>query len=97
MYAAYYYFSNLQQSSLTGRKQLIATGTQEEAALGLQAYNEVLSQSQVVPSGPEVAEIQGIMQRLVAVAPKVEADLAAQKGVKPHIDWGSFQWAVSVL
>ena len=57
----------------------------------------MLSQSQVVPSGPEVSEIQGIMQRLVAVAPKVEANLAAQKGAKPHIDSGSFQWAVSVL
>lgn len=57
----------------------------------------MLSQSQVVPSGREVSEIQGIMQRLVAVAPKVEADLAAEKGAKPHIEWSSFQWAVSVL
>ena len=97
VYAGYYYFSNLQQSSLTGRKQLIATDSQQESALGLQAYKEVLSQSQVVASGPQVSEIQGIMQRLVAVAPKVEADLAAEKGVKPHIDWGSFNWEVSVL
>ncbi len=97
VYAGYYYFSNLQVSPLTGRKQLIATGTQQEAALGLQAYKEVLSQSQVVAAGPNVTEIQAIMQRLVAVAPKVEADLAAQKGVKPDIDWSSFAWEVSVL
>jgi predicted Zn-dependent protease len=97
IYAGYYYFSNLQQSSLTGRKQLIATDSQQEAALGLEAYKQVISQSQVVGSGPEVTEIQGIMQRLVAVAPKVEAYRAAQKGTKPDIDWNSFKWEVSVL
>lgn len=82
---------------MTGRTQLIATDAQQEAALGIEAYKQVLSQSQVVTSGPEVTEINQIAQRLIAVAPKVEADLAAAKGLKPKIDWSSFNWEVSVL
>jgi len=97
VYAGYYYLSNEQQSSMTGRTQLIATNAQQEAALGLEAYKQVLSQSQVVNDGPEVAQIKQIAQRLIAVAPKVEADLAAAKGLKPTIDWSSFNWEVSVL
>jgi predicted Zn-dependent protease len=97
LYAGYYWFSNREQSSYTGREQLIATGPQEEAALGLEAYKQVLTQSQVVTSGPEPARINAIAQRLEAVAPKVEADLAAEKGVKPHTDWSSFDWQVNVL
>ncbi len=96
-YAGYYYLSNRQESSMTGRTQLIATDAQQEAALGIEAYKQVLSQSQVVTSGPEVTEINQIAQRLIAVAPKVEADLAAAKGLKPKIDWSSFNWEVSVL
>lgn len=97
VYAGYYYLSNEQQSPMTGRTQLIATNAQQEAALGLEAYKQVLSQSQVVSSGPEVAQIKQVAQRLIAVAPKVEADLAAAKGLKPTIDWSSFDWQVSVL
>lgn len=97
VYAGYYYFSNEQKSPMTGRTQLIATNSQQEAALGLEAYKQVLAQSQVVSSGPEVAQIKQVAQRLIAVAPKVEADLAAAKGLKPTIDWSSFDWQVSVL
>ncbi len=97
LYAGWYYVSNRQESSLTGRTQLIATNAQQDAALGLQAYQQVLSQSQVVADGPEVAQIKQIAQRLIAVAPKVEADLAAEKGLKPTIDWSTFDWQVSVL
>jgi hypothetical protein len=81
VYAGYYYLSNQQESSMTGRTQLIATDAHQEAALGIEAYKQVLSQSQVVTSGPEVTEIDQIAQRLIAVAPKVEADLAAAKGL----------------
>ena len=97
IYAGYYWISNRQQSPYTGRSQLIATGPQEEAALGLQAYEQVLTQSQVLNSGPEPARINAIAQRLEAVAPKVEADLAAAHGVAPHTDWTAFDWQVSVL
>jgi predicted Zn-dependent protease len=97
LYAGYYYVSNRQESPLTGRKQLIASDAQQDAALGLQAYQQVLSQSQVVAEGPEVAQIKQIAQRLEAVAPKVEAERAAAHGVKPSIDWSTFNWEVTVL
>ncbi|MEO7478447.1 MAG: M48 family metallopeptidase [Lysobacteraceae bacterium] len=97
VYAGYYYMSNRQESSLTGRTQLIATNAQQDATLGLQAYQQVLSQSQVVTTGPQVEQIKQIAQRLEAVAPKVEAELAAEKGLKPTIDWSTFNWEVSVL
>lgn len=97
LYAGYYWFSNREQSPFTGREQLIATAPQEEAALGLAAYKEVLTQSQVLTSGPEPAHINAIAQRLEAVAPKVEADLAAEKGITPSTDWSAFDWQVSVL
>jgi predicted Zn-dependent protease len=97
LYAGWYWVSHREQSPYTGREQLLATGPQEEAALGLEAYKEVLSQSQVVGSGPEPARIDAIAKRLEAVAPKVEADLAAEKGVHPDTDWSAFDWQVSVL
>ena len=97
VYGGYYYLSNRQESPMTGRTQLIATNAQQEAALGLEAYKQVLSQSQVVSAGPEVVQIRQVAQRLIAVAPKVEADLAAAKGLKPTIDRSAFNWEVSVL
>ncbi len=97
IYGAYYYLSNRHESSFTGRKQLIATDAQQEEALGLEAYKQVLSQVQVVSSGPDVQRIDAISQRLIAAAPKVEAELAAAHGSKPHTDWSSFDWAVSVV
>lgn len=97
VYAGYYYVSNRHESSITGRTQLIATSAQQEEALGLQAYQQVLAQSQVVGEGQQVAQIKQIAQRLIAVAPKVEAELAAQKGLKPSIDWSTFDWDVSVV
>ena len=97
LYAGWYYVSNRQESSMTGRTQLIATDAQQDAALGLQAYQQVLSQSQVVGEGADVARIRQVAQRLIAVAPQVEAELAAEKGRKPSIDWSTFNWEVNVL
>jgi predicted Zn-dependent protease len=97
VYGAYYWLSNQHESSFTGREQIIATSSQQEATLGLQAYQQVLAQSQVAPDGPEVEQIKQIAQRLIAVAPRVEADLAAAHGTKPETDWSSFKWEVNVL
>lgn len=96
-YAGHYWLTNEHTSSLTGREQLIATTSQQDAALGLQAYQQVLAQSHVVPDNPQVEGIRRIAQRLIDVAPKVEADLAAARGLQPSIDWSSFHWEVNVL
>jgi hypothetical protein len=52
LYFGYYYFSHSNAASFTGRKQLLDTSAEEEAALGLQSYKEILQQSDVVRTGP---------------------------------------------
>ncbi|MEO7200915.1 MAG: M48 family metallopeptidase, partial [Dokdonella sp.] len=96
-YFAWYYFSHSDQASYTGRKQLIDTSTQEEAALGLQSYREILSQSQVVTSGPLPKQVKDIAARLIEAAPKVEKYLADTQGMPSKTDWSAYQWDVSVI
>ena len=54
LYMLFYYFHNQQRVPVTGRKHLVDTSVQQDAALGLQSYQEILHQSQTVQSGPEV-------------------------------------------
>ena len=97
LYFGYYYFSHSNSASFTGRKQLLDTSAQEEAALGLQSYQEILQQSQVIRSGKLPEEVQGIAQRLVEAAPKVEKYLADATGTPANTDWSAYQWQVSVI
>lgn len=97
LYFGYYYFSHSNEASFTGRKQLLDTSAQEEAALGLQSYQEILQQSQVIRSGKLPEEVQGIAQRLVEAAPKVEKYLADATGTPANTDWSAYQWQVSVI
>ena len=97
VYLAYYWFSHQDTTSYTGRKQLIDTSPQQEAALGLQSYQEILSQSQVVTTGPLPQQVREIAQRLIAAAPKVEKYYAEQKNIPAETDWSSYQWDVNVL
>ncbi|MEO7935372.1 MAG: M48 family metallopeptidase [Dokdonella sp.] len=97
LYFGYYYFSHSNAASFTGRKQLLDTSAEEEAALGLQSYQEILQQSEVVRTGPVPQEVQGIAQRLVVAAPKVEKYLADTNGTPATTDWGSYDWQVSVI
>ncbi|MFO0841313.1 MAG: M48 family metallopeptidase [Gemmataceae bacterium] len=48
-----------------GRRQMVAMSPQQEVALGAQAFREVLSDAQVVPSGPAAQDVQEITRRLV--------------------------------
>lgn len=68
IFFAWYYFSHQEEVPLTGRTQLIDLSREQEAALGLESYREILSQSQVVSSGPEVDMISEIGRRLAAVS-----------------------------
>jgi predicted Zn-dependent protease len=96
-YFAYYYFSHSNEAAYTGRKQLLDSSAQEEAALGLQSYREILSQSRVVNSGPVPQQVQTIAQRLFEAAPKVEKYLADTAGTPVSTDWSAFEWQVSVI
>lgn len=97
LYAGYYWFSNQEEAAFTGRTQLIASDPREEATMGLQAYRQILSQSNVMTQGQLPDQVREIARRLIAVGPKVEADLAAARGVKPSIQWNAFDWDVSVI
>ena len=68
LYFAYYYFSNQEEVPLTGRHQLVDMSREQEAALGLQSYAQILNQSQVVPSGREVDIVREIGRRLAVVS-----------------------------
>ncbi len=97
LYAGYYWFSNQEDAAFTGRAQLIDSSPQEEATMGLQAYRQILSQSNVVAQGQLPEQVREIARRLITVGPKIEADLAAARGVKPSIQWDAFDWDVSVI
>lgn len=97
LYLAYYWFSHQETTAYTGRRQLIDTSPQQEAALGLQSYQQILSESQVVTGGRLPQEVRDIAQRLISAAPKVEQYYAQTRGVPDDTDWGSYHWEVSVL
>lgn len=53
---------------LTDRTQIIAVSEEDAAALGAQAFSEVLSKYQVVGSGPEAARVRAVTERIAAAA-----------------------------
>ena len=61
-----YFSSQRYVNPETGRAARVALSEGQESALGLQSYEDVLSQSQVVNSGPEVEMVQKVMKRLEA-------------------------------
>jgi metalloendopeptidase OMA1, mitochondrial len=67
-YALFYYFGNQEQVPLTGRSQLIDMSREQEMALGLQSYREILSRERIVRSGEVVDVVQEIGRRLAAAA-----------------------------
>lgn len=66
----------------TGKAARVALSESQEAALGLQSYQEVLASSEVVSSGPEVDLVASVAKRLAAVT--------GEAG-------GKFDWRVSVV
>lgn len=99
-YAAYYYFSNQSVDPITGEKVMIdkSLSIEQEEALGLQAYQEILSQERALDPNSQVAQqIRDIARRLIAKIEPVEADLATRNNLQPqHLSRG-FEWDVSVI
>lgn len=80
---AYQYFGSQKYiNPETGRASRVALSSDQESALGLQAYQEVLSESDVEAQGPDVSLVKRVMSRLIA------ATGDAGKG---------FDWQVSVV
>ena len=99
-YAAYYWFSNRSTDPYTGEKVMIdrSITAEDETALGLQAYQEILQQEQPVDPNSQISrQVREITQQLIAKVPQVEDALAAEHGMQaPHIE-DSFDWDVNVL
>jgi predicted Zn-dependent protease len=67
IFAAFQYFSSQRYvNPETGRAARVALSEGQEATLGLQSYEDVISQSQVVSSGPEAEMVNRVMNRLEA-------------------------------
>ncbi len=99
-YAAYYWFSNRTEDPYTGEKVLIdsSISIDEEKAMGLQAYEDILSKEQPVDPNSQVArQVREIANRLIAKVPEVEAALAAENGKQPNRAWQTFDWDVNVI
>ena len=99
-YAAFYWFSNRSTDPLTGETVLIdkSISPQDEKALGLQAYQEILSQEPALDRNADISrQVREIAQRLIAKIPEVEDALAAEHGLQaPHVEQ-FFDWDVNVI
>ncbi len=67
-FLAWYWLSHREEVPLTGRTQLVDLTREQEMALGLQSYQEILAKSRVVHSGAELEVVRAIGRRLAAVA-----------------------------
>jgi len=74
VFGALYYFSNLQEVPLTGRKQFVDIDQETEIALGLQSYQEVMSQSRVISSGETASLIKEVGSKIAKVSNKNDFD-----------------------
>jgi predicted Zn-dependent protease len=65
LFIAYQFFTSEKfVNPETGRKSRVGLSVEQESALGLQSYQQVLAQSQTVDSGPELEMVQRVVQRL---------------------------------
>ncbi len=78
----YYKYSHTQTAPITGRSQMIDISRDQEMALGLQSYQQILGSEEVVPSGQAVDAVRSIGDKL----------RIASKDVDP-----GFQWEYNLL
>ncbi len=72
LYGLYYYVSNQETVPITGRSQLVDMSREQEMSLGLQSYQEILSQSDVMQQGDAVNLIKTIGTKLARAAADVD-------------------------
>jgi metalloendopeptidase OMA1, mitochondrial len=96
-YLGYYYLGHRQDAAFTGRKQLIDTSMDQEVALGVASFQQIVSESRLVRDPRIVQPIEEIARRLIAVGPRVEQVLSASRGIASSTEWDKFEWAVAVI
>ncbi len=82
LFLVYYYFANQQEVPLTGRTQLVDISREQEMALGLQSYQQILSRSRVVQEGEVVRIVRSVGERIARAAADVDP---------------GFQWEFNVI
>ncbi len=100
IYGVYFYFSNRSTDPLTGETVLIdqSISPQDETALGLEAYQEILATEQPLPdSDPLVGQVRELAKRLIDKVPAVSDALAAEHGLQSQHIEETFDWQVTVL
>jgi predicted Zn-dependent protease len=71
LFFAYQYFTSESfVNPETGRASHVGMSTEQEAALGLQTYQQVLAQSQTINSGAEFETVKRVASRLASVTGK---------------------------
>lgn len=96
-YLGYYYLGHRQDAAFTGRKQLIDTSMDQEVALGVASFEQIVAESNLVRDPRIVQPIEEIARRLIAVGPRVEQALSASRGIASRTEWDKFEWAVAVI
>ena len=73
IYGIWFWYSNRTEVPLTGRTQIVDMTTEQEMALGLQSYRQILSQERVVDPGSEVTQaVRSIGERIARAAADVD-------------------------
>ena len=99
-YGVFCWFSNRVVDPYTGEKVLIdsSISVDQEKELGLQAYEEILSQERPVdPNSPIAQQVRGIAQRLIEKVPEVANAIAQEHGNPITPIWEKFDWDVNVI
>ncbi len=96
-YLGYYWLSHRQDAAFTGRTQMVDTTMDQEVALGLQGFRQILAEAQVVREGEAVNEVREVAWRLIEAGPKLEQHLATTRGVSAVTPWNQFEWEVAVI
>jgi len=82
--AGVYYMANQETVPITGRKQLRTMKPAQEVQLGLQSYQQILSDSQVLTRGPVVDATREIG---VTLAREAEKMMVEETGEQTGFDW----------
>lgn len=99
-YAAWYWYSNRSIDAITGENILIDRNlsTEDEKALGLQAYQQMLEQERPLPADAQVSrQVDAIATRLIEKIPAVTDALAGERGMQANHIEKTFDWKVTVL
>ncbi len=97
LYAGYQFLANREEAAFTGRQQLIDSSIEQDLALGLKGFRQVLAESRVVTGGDLPRQVEDITRRLVEAGPRVEQWIAREKGVPARTPWQAFEWQVAVI